>query len=112
VADIAEEINAEITRWKVSTGGNISEQGKQIIVAAVSAIVYDPHPGWRLPTGMAPLPTLEEALAEVQQDAIRKIEPILTQIAAKSSDGNTVNTFEMLHSFHEILRVRCPFRKE
>jgi hypothetical protein len=61
---------------------------------------------------MAPLPTFEEALAEAQRDAISKIESILSQIAAKSSDGKTVNTFEMLHSFHEILRVRCPFRKE
>jgi hypothetical protein len=112
VADIAEKIQAEITRWQSCTDGKISEQSKQIVVAAVSAIVYDPHPGWRLPSGMGPWPTLKEAMDEVQQDAISKIGPALEQLAAKSPDGKTVNTFEMLHSFHEILQVWCPFRKQ
>ncbi|MEK4031917.1 hypothetical protein WOC76_00370 [Methylocystis sp. IM3] len=112
MVDIAEKIHRAITSWESCTGGKISEQGKQIIVSTVRAIVYDPHPGWRLPSGMEPWPTMEEALAEVQLDAISKIGPALDQIAAKSPDGKTVNTFEMLHSFHEILRVWCPFRKD
>jgi hypothetical protein len=111
VADIAEKINAEISKWRSRTGGRVSEQSKQIIVAAVSAIVYDPHPGWSLPSGMEPWPTLKEALVEVQLDAISKIEPALAQIAAKSPDGKTINTFEMLHSFDGILSASCPFRK-
>jgi hypothetical protein len=112
VVDIAEKVHAAITSWESCTGGKISEQGKQIIVSAVRAIVYDPHPGWRLPSGMAPWPTMEEALAEVQRDAISKIGPALDQIAAKSPDGKTVNTFEMLHSCHEMFQVWCPFRKD
>jgi hypothetical protein len=112
VADIAEKIHAEISKWQSCAGGRISEQGKQIIVAAVSAIVYDPHPGWRFPSGMEPWPTLEDALVEVQQDAISKLGPALDQIAARSPDGKTINTFEMLHSFHDTLQVLCPFQKE
>jgi hypothetical protein len=112
VADISERIHAEISKWQSCTDGKISEQGRQIIVAALSGIVYDPHPGWRLPSGMEPWPTLEDALSEVQQDAISKIGPVLEQIAAKSPDGKTVNTFEMLHSFHGILENWCPFRKK
>lgn len=111
MADISEKIHAEISKWQFSTDGKISEQGRQIIVAALSGIVYDPHPGWSLPSGMEPWPTLEDALSEVQQDAISKIGPVLEQIAAKSPDSKTVNTFELLHSFHGILENWCPSEK-
>jgi hypothetical protein len=77
MADIAESIQAEIRKWQSFTGGKVSEQSKQIVIAAVSAIVYDPHPGWGLPSGMEPWPTLEEAMSEVQLDAIGKIGPVL-----------------------------------
>jgi hypothetical protein len=46
----------------------------------------------------------EDALVEVQQDAISKIGPALDEIAARSPDRKTINTFEMLHSSTSLCR--------
>jgi hypothetical protein len=42
--DIAEQIHHQLQIWQKERSACIPEQAKQIIVAAVSAIVYDPHP--------------------------------------------------------------------
>jgi hypothetical protein len=55
--DIAEQIRNKILEWQRQNAARVSEQAKQIVLAAVSAISYDPHPGWRLPTEMTPWPS-------------------------------------------------------
>jgi hypothetical protein len=72
---IAEQIRNKILEWQRQTAARVSEQAKQILLAAVSAISYEPYPGWRLPTGMTPWPSMEEGLREIQQDAISKLPP-------------------------------------
>jgi hypothetical protein len=109
--DIAEQIHLQLHAWQKESGARISEQAKQIIVAAVSAIVYDPHPGWRLPSGMGPWPSKEAGLGEVQQDAINKLPELLDEVARKSPDGKSVNTFMLLHMMAGILDRICPFDK-
>ncbi len=61
--DIAEQIRSKIQEWQAQRDALVSEQAKQIIIAAVSAILYDPHPGWRLPDEMTPWPSQEEDCA-------------------------------------------------
>lgn len=111
MADIAEQIRSEIRAWQKQSGVSISEQVLQIIVAAVSAIVYDPHPGWRLPAGVLPWPSEGDALQEIQQDAIRKLPGVFVQLAEKSSGGLHINTFTLLHEASNILDEICPFDK-
>jgi hypothetical protein len=111
MSDIAEQIRSEIRAWQKQSGVSVSEQVLQIIVAAVSAIVYDPHPGWRLPTGMGPWPSKDEGLQEVQQDAIKKIPDILSSLARASPGEASINTFTLLHSAADMLAKFCPFDK-
>jgi hypothetical protein len=108
--DIAEQIRNKILEWQKQRAASVSEQAKQIIVATVSAISYDPHPGWRLPGGMMPWPSLDEGLSEVQQDAINKLPEILDEIASQSKAKN-INTFCLLHIAPHILNKMCPFDK-
>lgn len=109
--DIAEQIRNKILEWQKQRYAVVSEQAKQIIVATVSAIYYDPHPGWRLPGGMMPWPSLEEGLSEIQQDAIKKLPEILDTIAENSPDKKSINTFCLLHISQHILNKMCPFDK-
>lgn len=111
MTDIAEEIRNKILAWQKQSAITVSEQAKQIIVATVSAIAYDPHPGWRLPTDMVPWPSAEEGLREVQQDAISKLPEILNDIAAQYPDQKKINTFTLLHVASTILDRMCPFNK-
>lgn len=111
MSDIAEQIRREIRAWQKQSGVSVSEQVLQIIVAAVSAIVYDPHPGWRLPTGIKPWPSKDEGLQEVQQDAIKKIPDILSSLAGASPGEASINTFTLLHSASDMLAKFCPFDK-
>jgi hypothetical protein len=109
--DIAEQIRYEIAGWQRRKNASISEQAQQIIVAAVSAITYDPHPGWRLPTGMQPWPSIETGLREVQLDAIKKLPELLDEIAEKCPGRKNINTFILLHLASGILDKICPFDK-
>lgn len=111
MADIAEQIHHEMHDWQRRREAGISEQAQQIIVAAVSAIAYDPHPGWCLPSGMEPWPSMEAGLREVQQDAIKKLPELLDEVARKSPDGKNINTFILLHMVSGILDKICPFDK-
>jgi hypothetical protein len=111
MSDIAEQIRKEIRVWQKQSGASVSEQAQQIIVAAVSAIVYDPQPGWRLPAEMVPWPSLDEGLREVQQDAIKKIPELLDDIVKRSPGDATINTFTLLHYSSNILDRICPFDK-
>jgi hypothetical protein len=109
--DIAEQIRNKILEWQRQNAARVSEQAKQIVLAAVSAISYDPHPGWRLPTGMGPWPSFDEGLREVQQDAISKLPEILDELAEQSPDGKNINAFTALHAAPGILDKICPFDK-
>jgi hypothetical protein len=109
--DIAEQIRNKILEWQRQNAARVSEQAKQIVLAAVSAISYDPHPGWRLPTEMTPWPSLDEGLLEVQQDAISKLPEILDELAEKSPDGKNISAFTVLHAAPSILDRICPFDK-
>jgi hypothetical protein len=111
MSDIAEQIREEIRAWQKQSGVTISEQALQIIVAAVSAIVYDPHPDWRLPEGIWPWPSKDQGLEEVQQDAIRNLQGILVELASKSPGATNINTFTLLHEASNILDRICPFDK-
>lgn len=111
MSDIAEQIRNKIFEWQKQRAASVSEQAKQIIVATVSAVAYDPHPGWRLPSEMMPWPSMQEGLREVQQDAINKIPEILDRIAEQSPDEKTINTFTLLHVAPGILDKMCPFDK-
>jgi hypothetical protein len=109
--DIAEQIHHEMYEWQRTRSARIPEQAQQIVVAAVSAITYDPHPGWHLPSGMEPYPSMETGLQEVQQDAIKKLPKLLDEVAEKSPGGRNVNTFTLLHLLSGILDRICPFNK-
>lgn len=109
--DIAEQIHHEMHEWQRSRAARIPEQAQQIVVAAVSAISYDPHPGWRLPSGMEPFPTMDAGLREVQQDALKKLPELLDEVAGKSPGGKNINTFTLLHLMSSTLDKICPFRK-
>ncbi len=111
MSDITEQIRKEIREWQKQSGVRVPEQVQQILVAAVSAIVYDPHPGWRLPTGMEPWPSKDEGLREIQQDAIKKIPDILVDLAKASPGEAGINTFTLLHSGPNMLEKLCPFDK-
>jgi len=111
MADVAGQIRTKILAWRQQRAADVSEQSKQIIVAAVSAILYDPHPGWRLPTGMTPWPSMGEGLREVQQDAIDKLPELLDEVARLSPGGRTINAFVLLHAVSAILDRICPFDK-
>ncbi|WP_442754685.1 hypothetical protein ACNHKD_17075 [Methylocystis sp. JAN1] len=111
MTDIAEQIRSKILEWQQQRAAVVSEQSKQIIVAAVSAISYDPHPGWRLPVEMTPWPSVGEGLREVQQDAINKLPDLLDEVARLSPRGPSINAFVLLHAASDILDKICPFDK-
>jgi hypothetical protein len=111
MTDIAEQIRSKISEWQQQRAAVVSEQSKQILVAAVSAISYDPHPGWRLPAEMTPWPSVGEGLREVQQDAIDKLPGLLDEIARLSPGGRSINAFVLLHAGAGILDRICPFDK-
>lgn len=109
--DIAEQIRRRISEWQSNSDATVSEQAMQIVIAAVSAIVYDPHPRWRLPREMMPFPSADAHLREIQQDAIEKIPEVLDEIRMKSGSKHAINTFDMLHLSSDILQKVCPFDK-
>ena len=109
--DIAEQIHHEMHAWQRDRSARIPEQAQQIIVSAVSAIIYDPHPGWRLPSHMEPWVSMADGLREVQQDAIKKLPELLDELAQESPDGKNINTFILLHRISGILDKICPFDK-
>jgi hypothetical protein len=109
--DIAEQIDHQLQIWQKERSARIPEQAKQIIVAAVSAIVYDPHPGWRLPGAMGFSLSMDEGLREVQQDAINKLPALLDEVANGSPDRTNINTFVLLHMMSGITERICPFDK-
>jgi hypothetical protein len=111
MSDIAEQIREVIRAWQKQSGVSVSEQALQIIVAAVSAIVYDPHPDWRLPEGIFPWPTKGQGLEEVQQDAIKNLQELLNELAEKSPGEAKINTFTLLHEASNMLDRICPFDK-
>lgn len=81
MADIAEQIHDQVQAWQGRRSARVPEQAQQVIIAAVSAIVYDPYPGWRLPGGMDFWTSMEDGLREVQHDAINKLPVRLDEIA-------------------------------
>jgi hypothetical protein len=109
--DIAEQIHHQLQAWQKARSARIPEQALQIIVGAISAIVYDPHPGWRLPSQMGPNLSMSDGLREVQQDAINKLPEFLDDVAQKSPDGKNINTFVLLHRMSGLLDEFCPFAK-
>ena len=109
--DIAQQIHHKIREWQRKKAAGIPEQSQQIIVAAVSAIAYDPHPGWCLPSGVAPNPSMETGLREVQQDPIKKLPELLDEVAKASPGGKNIYTFTLLHLTSSILDRICPFNK-
>jgi hypothetical protein len=111
VADIAEQIQHQLHAWQIRRSARIPEQAQQVVIAAVSAIVYDPHPGWRLPSGMGFWISMEDGLREVQQDAINKLPDLLDEIAMSSPDGKNIDTFTLLHRMSGVLDRICPFDK-
>jgi hypothetical protein len=110
--DITEQIHNELHEWQRKRAARIPEQAQQIIVAAVSAIIYDPYPGWCLPSGMEPWPSMEAGFREIQQDAIKKLPMLLDEVAEKSPGGTNINTFTLLHLISSILDKICPFAKQ
>jgi hypothetical protein len=109
--DIAEQIRSKILEWQNQKGVRVSEQAKQILLAALSAVSYDPHPGWRLPHGIMPWPSMDEGLREIQQDAISKLPEILDSLARQSPDKDNINAFSVLHAASSMLDKFCPFDK-
>ncbi|TLG73705.1 hypothetical protein [Methylocystis sp. B8] len=109
--DIAEQIRGKILEWQKRNAASVSEQAKQIVLAAVSAISYDPHPDWRLPDDMMPWPSMDQGLLEIQQDAINKLPKILDELAERSPNGKNIDAFTVLHAASTILDRICPFDK-